>query len=288
MKTSIILHSFRESFALMWKNKLAVALLFAVELVFLASLFYLSVFYQTRILESSKAIDDYVSRLELNDATVVSDILQQKSLLGPDPLSISRNLKDMVWNFRMYLAYLYLIIVIFVSISWALTYSLSSGRKIFSGNKNDFSFFRKNLLKGMAVTCSYFALIFAFFYSLFSISFAEYVEQSRFFAKYIPFVIFSSALAYFLYVSLSSLGMTDLKNIVQKALYLGIRKFHYCIAAFAIGFAVFLAALSSLLYFAEKSVFISLVSIALFVFSFIFGRILAVQIAGKIGKVYGS
>ena len=84
----IILTSLKETFVSIWKNKSLFFWLFILQIVFFGILFAVSQIYLPRVLEHSKAISDYLSQQKLDEISVTNDILQQKNILGDDPLSI--------------------------------------------------------------------------------------------------------------------------------------------------------------------------------------------------------
>lgn len=295
---NIILNSLKESFSLIWKNKSLFALLFALQITFFAIFFSISLTYQTRILESAKAITnytDYLSQQKLDDVSVASSILQQKNILGDDPLSISRNFKDMVKNFRLYLISIFIFLVIFMSISWMITirmiYGKIYGKKFLCdmrvsefANSLAHKLLTKIFFKMFVILLFYLGLIFLFFFSLFSISLTGIgAESAELFTKYVPFLIFSIALAYFMFISLSLSHNTELKNIVQKTLSIGLKKAYYILAVYFINISLMAISLISLFYlFEKKSMALPLI---FFIFSFVFGRIFMVKAVDKLEKL---
>lgn len=273
---NIILNSLKESFFLIWKNKFIFFLLIILQITFLAVFFYINLAYQTKILEHTKAISDYLSQQNFDDASVAASIQQQKNILGEDPLLISRNFNEIVKNFRLYLIYIFLLLVFFISMSWAITCKII--RKI------GFRELKNILLKNLAMSSLYLGLIFIFFFSLLSIPLSGVAaESSKLLTKYVPFLVFSIILAYFMFVSISLLHNTELKDIVQKTLKVGIKKGHYILAVYFIGIFLFAVSIILFYYFLEKNLFILLLSMLLIVFSFIFGRIFMVKVVEKLG-----
>lgn len=270
---SIILNSLAESFSMAWKNRLLLALLLFLQTIFFLAMFSMTLAYQTRILESAKAISDYLSQQKLDEVSVASNMLEQKGILGDDPLSVSRNFDEMVGNFRRYLAYSFILIVVFMSFSWALTNKLA--------HKVNFRQLTKNFLKNIIVLLFYLGLIFSFFFLLFNISFADIAQGPGIFTKYIPLLVFSVALTYFMFVSLSLLHKTGLRHIVQKTLATGIKKAHYILAAYFINIVLLGIPVFLFYNFIEKNLFVLLLSLALLIFSFVFGRIFLVKVIDK-------
>ena len=277
LQKNIIFNSLKETFKLLWKNKSLFLLLFVLQLIFFIIFSFISIAYQTKILESAKAITEYLSKQKLDESSVASNILQQKNLLGDNPLSISANFKEIVKNFRFYLVYTFLLLIFFISISWAIT------NKII--HRTSFKHLTNYFLKIFVVLLFYLGPIFYFFLSLVNISFTDIRnDAAKLLTKYIPFLIFSMILAYFMFVSLSSLNNTELKSIVQKTLRIGIKKAHYVLSAYFINILLFIVAAVLLFYFLEKNVFVLLLSLVLMIFSFIFGRIFMMNVVEKLDK----
>ncbi len=272
---NIILNSIKESFSLIWKNKFIFFLLIILQIIFFAVFFYVNLTYQIKILEDVKAISDYLSQQNLDDVSVAANIQQQKNILGEDPLLISRNFNEIVKNFRLYLTYLFLILIFFISTGWAIT-----NRLVYRIN---FKKLAKIFLKNLAVSLLYLGLIFLFFFSLLNITLSGVAaESSKLLTKYVPFLVFSMALVYFMFISISLLHNTGLKNIVQKTLMIGIKKAHYILAVCSINILLFAVSIILFYYFIEKNLFILLLSMLLIVFSFVFGRIFMVKVVGKL------
>ncbi len=272
---NIILGSLKESSALIWKNKPLFFLLFTMQIIFFAALYSITLNYQTKIMESAKAAGDYISKQKLDEASAASSILSRKSILGEDPLAISRNMNEIAINFRIYLIYTFALLVFSASASWAVT------NKII--RKNGFRKSAEYFLKAFAVLLFYLGLVFSFFYSIVNISFAEIgADAPKLSAKYMPFMVFSPVLLYFMFVSISLLHSTELKNIVQSTLAVGIKKAHYILAAYLVNISIFSFSVFLLLHFIDENLFFLLLSLMLVVFSFVFGRIFMIIITDKI------
>ena len=270
MPKSIIFSSIRESLASIWKNKLLFLLILFIQLLFFSALFYVSLVYQTRIYESTKAISDYMQQQQLDDISVARNILQQKSILGDDPLSISRNFDNVILNFRWYLVYTFIILTAFIPLLWTL-----SGKLL--GHIN-----LKQFIRNMILVFCYLILIFIFFYSITNISFSEAVLSSGFVLKYLIFLIAAVVLFYFMFISLSLAKNTELKNILPKTLRVGIRKIHYMLAIYFINLILISLSMFLLIYFIDKNFAVVAASILLFIFSFIFGRIFMLKVVNKL------
>ena len=273
MKLSILFNSLKESFAVIWKNKLIFLLLLVLQVLFFAVFSLVNVNYQMRILENAKAITDYISQQNIDEAAIAEKIMQQKSILGDDPLSIGRNFNELLKNFRIYLFYLFLLLLLFMSILWVLSHKLM--------DKNSKKML-KNLSKIFVVLLFYIGAIFLFFYSLFNISIGDIAAgSSKFFVKYLLFLAVSVILLYFMFVSLALINKTELREIVQKTLVVGIKKIYYILPAYFINFALLVIPAYILYYFIEIQAVLFL-SMIFIVFSFVFGRVFIINVVEKL------
>ena len=267
----IITSSLKESFSIMWKNKPWIFLLVFLQIIFIILFFYINYVYQPKILESTKAIGDYLDKLPSDDVAIASNILHQKSVLGDDPLAITRNLNEAIKNFRLLMVYIFLLLMIFVPLMWAVSFRLTNKK-----------FYLKYFSRLLAIILFCLGLIFLFFYLIFNISLTD-VLSARLFLKYIPLVFFSAAMLHFMFISMSLAGSTELKEIVQKTLAIGIKKMHYIFVAYFINILLFVASLALLLYSVEANVFIIvLLSLILLIFDFIFTRIFLINVVEKL------
>lgn len=274
---NIILNSLKQSFLSIWKNKSLFVLLLILQIVFFIIFSVMNLTYQAKILANIQSITSYLSQQKLDEASATDNLLQQKNLLGEDPLLISRNFKEMVNNFRAYLIYIFTLLIVFISTAWALTHRLFQ--------KFNSKQFAKIFFKIFVVLLFYLGLIFLFFFSLLNISVVQLATPSQLLLKYVPFFIFSVILAYFMFVSLSLSHYTELKNIVQKTLSIGIRKIHYILAVYLINIFLFITSMILLYYFIEKNLLILILSLMLMIFSFVFGRIFMVNVVDKLEKI---
>lgn len=275
-KQKIIISSFLKSFGDIWKNKSMFLLLFILQVLFLYALFSTSVKYQTRILNDTQAISDYLSRQNLDEFSIAQNVMQQKEILGEDPLIISRHFSSIARNFRIYLAVMFMLFAVFLSLAWSLSCSLT--RKI------GFSQLKRLFARNLAAAMVCLALIFLFFYSLFSIPVGQ-ADDTGIFAKYVPFLAAAPILAYFMLVSLSLPPAVSLREALQKTLGIGIKKAHYVLSAFFICIILTAVPIALLYYFFEQSLAILVFALAAMVFSLVFGRIFMANVAEKLADL---
>jgi len=277
MGKNIILNSLKESFISIWNHKYLFFLLFVLQIIFFGAFFAASQAYLPKVFQHAKNISDYLSQQKLDEASVTENVLQQKNILGDDPLSISRNLDAMKHYFRIYLAFIFVILLISMSVNWALT------AKFF--RKINFIDLSKIFLKMISVLVFYLGIIFAFFYSVFSISFSEAAyDPSRIFAKYFLFFAISLFLLYFMFISLSLPEKAGLKEIPLRTLTIGVRKIHYIFLAYIINILSFLISIFLLSYFVEINFILMGLSLLLLIFSFIFGRMFVMKLVQKLNS----
>ena len=273
-KKNIILISLKESFSLVIKNKLFFAMLFILQIIFFGIFFAISLNYQTKILETAKEMFVSMSQQNPDDVEISSRILQQKDIFS-EQASLTKNFSEIIRNFRFYLIYTFILLVILTSIVWTLTNKL-----IYKNNSTQFfNIFFKILI----VSVFYLGLIFVFFFSLLNISLIEAASLlTGLFMKYVPFVIFSIILFYFMFISLPLLHKTKLNSIVQETLSIGIKKAHYVFFAYFINLLLLIIPFYLLFYFIETNFFIVVLSMLMLIFSFVFGRIFIINVVDKL------
>ncbi|MBI2559083.1 hypothetical protein HYW20_07215 [Candidatus Woesearchaeota archaeon] len=276
MPKNIILNSLESAFALIWRNKLLFILLFILQIVFFVILSLIHYAYVPKMVESQKAIYDYMSSIKMDDISVASNVLGQKNLLGDDPLLISRNFNEIVRNFRLYMIYIFILLAFSISMFWAVTYKII--------HKPSFKHVTRLFFRIFSVCIFYLGLIFAFFFSLLNISLAGVAaESSKLLTKYVPFLVISVVLTYFMFISLSLIYDTKLNNIVQKTLSIGIKKIHYLLSVYLINIFLFMLSIFLLYFFIERNLFVLLLSMLLMIFSFVFGRIFLANVVERLG-----
>ncbi len=270
MPKSIIFFSIRESLVSVWKNKLLFLLILFIQILFFSALFYVGYVYLIPMSGNLKGISDYIQQQQLDDISVAKSIISHKSIFGDDPLSISRNFNSVILNFRLYLIYTFITLIVFLPLLWALSEKFLSRINL------------KHFLRNIIAVFCYLILIFIFFYSITNISFSEAALSSGFVLKYLIFLIAAIILFYFMLISLSLTKNTELKNILPKTLRVGIKKIHYMLAVYFINLILVILSISLLIYFIDRNFAVAASSILLFIFSFIFGRILMLSVVKRL------
>lgn len=275
MAQNIIFNSLKDSLYSIRRNKSLFILLCVMQIIFLISFFYITSIYIPRIYESSKKIIDYLQQQKIDESSVDINILKQKNILGDDPLSISRNFNDAVKNFRFYLLYTFILLTFSISLFWGITTKLTHGHNIRR--------MIKVTRKIFVIAFFYLGLIFLFFFSITNISFFSVAEGAqRILIKYLSFLLLSPTLIYFMYVSIALSNKNELKNIVQRTLYFGIKDVHYVLSVYFVNLCLLAISIASIIYFVENFYFLML-SLVFLVLILIFGRIFMINVVDRLG-----
>ena len=120
----IILRSLRESFSVIRKNKRIVLSLLILQLILFSLMFFVNIKYQSKMLESTQAIIEYMEKQKFDQASLGLSLLQQKSVLGDDPLLISRNFSAIAYNLKFLIFYTLIIFILLNGFIWFLTCNL--------------------------------------------------------------------------------------------------------------------------------------------------------------------
>ena len=272
---NIFLDSLNQSFAALWRNKSKALLLFVLQILFFGLILYIGV-YQVRMIESAKAMSDYLSGQQLDDVTIANKILEQQDILGDNPELIGQSYDSIIRNFRIFLLYFFIAAIAFMSLAWALA-------SRFDSNLN--SGFWKTFLRNVAILLVSLGLIGAFFLMILSIPFSEAAFQgSKILVKYASFLLFSMTLMYFVFISLSLAWKYGYGEIMIKSLNIGIKKAHYIVSAYILVFILMILSLYLVFYLIDINFFASTIALILFVFSFVFGRMLVFNVVNRLDK----
>ena len=80
--TSVIKGSLQESFLTIKKHKLVFIILFIMQIIFFSLIFFVNIKYQSKMLESTQAIIEYLDKQKFDESSIGLDILQQKNPLS--------------------------------------------------------------------------------------------------------------------------------------------------------------------------------------------------------------
>ncbi|MBI2654963.1 hypothetical protein HYX06_00880 [Candidatus Woesearchaeota archaeon] len=275
---SVIIISLKESISLIWKSKSWLLALVIIQIGFFAAVFMVSNAYLPKVLENAQSMSAYISAQNFDEASMTERVLQQKDILGEDPAALTKYFDGVVENFRIYLVYIFVFILVFSSLLWSMTHKITDKLNLKQSMRNFYII--------LAILLFYLGLIFLFFYLLLNISFSEAVLQgSKIFIKYAPFLVFSVILAYFMFISLALPHKGEIKQVVQKTLAVGIRKAHYILAVYSINLLLAVLFIFLMAYFIDRNFFIVILSIISFIFSFVFARIFIASVVKNLESI---
>ena len=281
-KNNAIKESLQESFQIIKKNKKAFLLLFILQAAFISLISLINISYQTKVLQSSQAIIEYLDELKFDQSSVGLDLLEKKSPLGPDPLLISRNFNSVLYNLKFLIFYSLSAFILLNGIIWFLTGNLA--------NKNPFNlkkmkiffkcFFIYIIKFGLIKSISSF-LIYLFGYSTLR-SFLNPLSAQN--ANFMPLLLITLAMLYFIYIAFPLLYNAKLKNILKNLFKIGIKKAHIILSAYLI--IILAISLFSLLFFylIEKNLFLLLTSMAFIVLILVWARIFLILVVEKLSN----
>jgi len=274
---NIILNSLKETFSIIKVNRKMFVFIFILQLIFLSLILHVNILYFPPVVDSIKEVIEYMDEQKFDDTTIGLEILQQKNILGPDPLLISRNYKNILSNMRFLTLYSMLIFIIINGSIWFLSSSLLE-KKLFS-LKDSWNSILKYILKFGLITFIFSALIYLFSNSIIKKYFI--IDQSQNFNFY-PILIISLILLYFVYISFSLLYKTHLKNILKNLIIIGIKKAHVILSAYIIIIISFIVIASLSLYLIERNLFLLFISLIFLILAVILSRIFLIRVVDKL------
>ena len=281
-KNNAIKESLQESFQIIKKNKKAFLLLFILQAAFISLISLINISYQTKMLQSTQAIIEYLDELKFDQTSVGLDILEKKSPLGPDPLLISRNFNSILYNLKFLIFYSLAAFILLNGFIWFLTGNLVSKNPFNLKKMKIFfkSFFIYIIKFGLIALISSF-LIYLFGYSTLK-SFLNPLSAQN--ANFMPLLLITLAILYFIYIAFPLLYNAKLKNILKHLFKIGIKKAHIVLSAYLI--IILAISLFSLLFFylIEKNLFLLLASTAFIVLILVWARIFLILVVEKLSN----
>ena len=274
---NIISNSLKESFSIIKKNKKIFLFLFILQIIFISLISFINVTYQTKMLESTQAIIEYLDELKSDESSFGLDLIQRKSPLGPDPLLISRNFDNIIYNLKFLLSYSLIIFILLNGFIWFLTSSLVNKKslKIRALSKNFFIY----ILKFSFATLIFSVLIYLFAYSTLKSYLNPLLDQN---ANFVPLLLITCISIYFMYITFSLLNKIEFKNIIKNLIKIGIKKAHVVLSAYFI-IILIISILSLLLfYLIEQNLFLLSISLVSLVLTLIWSRIFLILVVEKL------
>src|SRR3989338_1541063 len=263
----IVLSSLKESFLLIKKNKKAFLLVFILQILFFSLVIAVGAYYTPRILQSAQDAIDYAESLNINPDTANIGILQQKSPLGDDPLSISRNYNLIAKNMFYLLSYVFLIFVIINGFAWYFVSNIpEKGKRLFLFRNLLFYLF---LFFIISVILSLFLYLMA--YNLVNIAFSSFLSSKP--VNFIPLFLIAIVAMYYIYISIPILDKIKFRSLAKKSFSVGTRNFIPVIISYFIILALIILSLFLVFYLIELNLFLLLISVVLAVFVFAWSKV---------------
>jgi hypothetical protein len=274
MKINIFFESLKSSLSSCTGRFMLFTAIIIIQIIFLASFFFASVHYQSKILDSLQSINSYVSRQEASEIDMTKNILEQEDVFGPDPQLITREFESIRKTFGIYVFVSFLIFVFFTSLIYSLSYKITRIGK---------TGFASNFAKSAAVVSFCFAIIFGLFYWITDSSFSS-PDSSGLVLRYMLLLAVSGAVSYFMVICLFLVGRNSIEQSAKKSLYLGIKKMNYFITSIAVFWAVILLLCYSASYLLEtdKMPLISFMLIALALILWVFSRLFVMNMVERL------
>lgn len=274
---NIISNSLKESFSIIKKNKKIFLLLFILQVIFISLISFINVNYQTKMLQSTKSIIEYLDELNTDETSFGLDLIQRKSPLGPDPLLISRNFNYIIYNLQFLLAYSLIIFILLNGFIWFLTSNLVYKKSLII-KKLPKEFFVYVLKFGFIMIIFSF-LIYLFGYSTLKSFLNPLLAQT---ANFTPLLLITLALFYFIYIAFSLLSKIKLKYLIRNLFKIGIKKAHIILSAYIIIIIVISTFSSLSFYLIEKNLFLLFISTILTILTLIWSRIFLILVVEKL------
>ncbi len=263
----IVLSSLKESFLLIKKNKKAFLLVFILQILFFSLIIVVSAYYVPRILQSTQETIDYAESLNINPDTANIGILQQKSPLGDDPLSITRNYNLIAKNMFYLLSYVFLIFVIINGLAWYFASNIpEKTKRLFSSRNLSYYLF---LFFIISVILSFFLYLMS--YNLVNIAFSGYLSVKP--VNFIPLFLIAIAAIYYIYISIPIMGKIKFRSLAKSTFSIGTRNFIPVIISYAIILALIILSLFLIFYLIELNLLLLLISVVLAVFVFAWSKV---------------
>ncbi len=272
-KKNLISSSFKESFALIRKNKSIFLVLFLLQLLFFSLIFILNLNYQPKILESVNNVISYVG--SQNPA-------EGKNVLGDDPLMIHRNYKNMLYNLILLGVWSFLACILINGPVWYLT-----SRLVYDSNLKNLITNYKKTLKEFFIYLSKFAFSSLVFFALLFLTFSAFKASLFSFLSETTSFNFASLLItfiliYFVYLALALIYKTKLKNMHKELFNVGVKKWNIILMAYFINLIVLFVLFLFIIFLAEQNLVLLSLSVLLLMAGFVWARVFLVMVVKKL------
>ncbi|MBW2984810.1 hypothetical protein KY361_06840 [Candidatus Woesearchaeota archaeon] len=273
-KKNPITSSIKQSLALIKKHKNIALTLLILQIIFLGLMIGLQMNYQLKAFEAAQEIMDYLGEQDLSDIGVAEDIVMGSSLLGDDPLMISRNYRKIVSLMASLAIYSSLAYLLFGSLSWALTDQLihKKGKKKFLSYMGGFC----------VLAIGFWVINSMLIYSGLKAMVARAVSGAGLGAFSLIYLVPALMVFYFMFISFALISKIKFKDILRKALMLGAKKANIMLLVYLINLVIIVSL--SLLVHLLRNMNLALLSLGLilWVSSFVWARLFLVLAVDRI------
>lgn len=261
--TKTLTISFRESVALLRKNKFIVLSLVVLQMLFIFYFASMSNEYIPKITAPLIGIDHYLGKIDFEKNSA-----EKKPIFGDDPLIIHRNLSEAFFNLKLLMFFILPAYILIGGVSWSITNSMVK--------KTDRRGVHKHLSKFGLLSLISFLIIFLFLYPNLNpnVLFKGFPAQA--------IMLISIIVFYFMFISFSLIRQTSMKEMPKKLFLIGIKKMHIIILSYFIMAAVIVFFTISTIILVEYNLVIMSLSFILFILSIVWSRLFLVLVVDKI------
>lgn len=276
----------RNSIKEMWRaikdNKGLIAILFVLQIIFFASIFATQAVVQPKIMNLSMEMAEYLNDLNSGDDANILSLNASSTvvetgtgLLGKDPLMLYRNSQQIANLIFVDLLISLLCILVFLNMMWMISVAISS---------EEIKPMMRPFLKFMAVALIYLIPYLIILYLCLKEIILPSAEKDIIVNSVTAFLfLISIVLLYFMTISFSLVHL-PFKKIFARTFFVGAKKPHLVLMIYAIA-VIFIGIFSYLFYITiEMNIFLFLLTMALFLLSFVLARLFVVCSINEIEK----
>jgi len=253
-----ILHSFKKTFPSIWKHKAFFLLVIVFQIFFFYAFFYTLNYYSLKIMDPEIQLHNSYSQLPSSEQEAAFNMIQGKNPLGEEVSNMLETYQSMMTNIKYFLFFSLLIYIVLNGLTWAFTDEIVN-------IKNVKSFFRYWLK---------FAIVSAIFLSI--LLFAVYTILKPMLLtdniNFIPLVIISSIILFFMYLCLALISKYPLKGLFRQIKKL-MSNLHYLLLIFIIVFLLIIGLLALLSSLIESNIFLLLIILLLYLLALAWTRV---------------
>ena len=254
----ILKKSFDKVIVALKKHRWKIFTIFALQLVFFISIFYVNINYQVKILDDARVIFQTLEEQELGDEALAENIADRDEVIKGS-ITILNRAKNITRNLTIMAGISLALYIIVGGLLWAFTDNIVNRKKKIRHYIN---------YVGKFIAVSFFYLMLIFIVLVFAFTGSTY--------NYL-WLILVPLLLYFMFISYSLIGKLGLFKIAKKTWHLGTRKAHYVVAAYIINILVIVILGAFMFMLAESFILLLAFALLLFVFGYSLARLFLVE-----------